>query len=853
MNLQTSWPFCGRAEKIFSRKSFFFQPTENFSAPQKKKKIARRMSMSESETEAQSVYDEEGRIKIKATCSTPPPLSGRPGGGAMVLGAGEESAPLPVHTSSFVTNFVHKAPIFMRYSSGASSVATTSELSNDRGIECPHESFFLERFGVLPARPGSLKRKNDDAGQDTAAASFSSTSQEQNLPTKRRGGGANHTCENMQGRANAEFKCALPACSFANSQRKNLTQHLKAEIHTKRALGLVEGVTGASLPPIKFCEDDSHIAMVETALYWTNNGERRRVLFSVCETCSKVRIANDQHDHLRNCVLEMINPKKGGPVTHVSAKGDQAIAFEFLDEAFNWPGVCFMLPDKSGGLRAVSTINHSQAVDAFVAVVAREERRFPLVTHTDDSINYRLGDTHAAVVQSGCFDLFVSVDKMYADTTSQLLQRLRRGELLLYAGAGAGAGWLAAHELASVNADQLFPIDLRGMTLVKARLFDRDNTATVMVASGADASDFARGTMDFHPPLPPIANNALLFEVLVVAPFFIQSLQRTCEHVAERRRAQSARFTGIMPLPCRDDDDNGDDQDEDDDDDDDQDDDDDDDDRDYDGDGKKKVVAVRTDPNGNDTICDAFDRAARAWAAKRDLRSAFDLDSVEMVQCLLRKQEFDPSIDDNAAIRWAAERGHLELVTALLRDIRVDPSARKNDAIQLAAQNGHVAVVECLLKDSRVQPEDNVNQAIRSASANGHIGVVDLLLQKTKYLRRFRYKNVEPQARTNEAIQVAAANGHAEVVERLMQDARVDPSANSNGAIRVAASNGHLPVVKLLVQDERVAADGYVALRIATYQGHHDVVDFLRTCGLVYLGQREKLKFIEQPDWSESD
>ena len=61
----------------------------------------------------------------------------------------------------------------------------------------------------------------------------------------------------------------------------------------------------------------------------------------------------------------------------------------------------------------------------------------------------------------------------------------------------------------------------------------------------------------------------------------------------------------------------------------------------------------------------------------------------------------------------AAENGHVDVVDCLLRHAMFDPSADDNHAIRLAARNGHLAVVERLLQDLRVDPSDFKSLAIR--------------------------------------------------------------------------------------------------------------------------------------------
>ena len=78
----------------------------------------------------------------------------------------------------------------------------------------------------------------------------------------------------------------------------------------------------------------------------------------------------------------------------------------------------------------------------------------------------------------------------------------------------------------------------------------------------------------------------------------------------------------------------------------------------------------------------------------------------------LIKRGFDPSYDDNWAIRAASEKGNIRMVNLLLEDDRVDPSANDNYAIRFASSGGHLQVVERLLQDERVDPSGNYNQAI---------------------------------------------------------------------------------------------------------------------------------------------
>lgn len=102
------------------------------------------------------------------------------------------------------------------------------------------------------------------------------------------------------------------------------------------------------------------------------------------------------------------------------------------------------------------------------------------------------------------------------------------------------------------------------------------------------------------------------------------------------------------------------------------------------------------------------------------------------INFLLKNKHFDPSFNDNYAIKWASYYGILSAVEKLLIDNRVDPSACKNFAIEWASANGHLEVVKALLKHNSVNPNDNNYSASRFANANKHFKIVEELLKYTK-------------------------------------------------------------------------------------------------------------------------
>jgi hypothetical protein len=99
------------------------------------------------------------------------------------------------------------------------------------------------------------------------------------------------------------------------------------------------------------------------------------------------------------------------------------------------------------------------------------------------------------------------------------------------------------------------------------------------------------------------------------------------------------------------------------------------------------------------------------------------------VQRMLESCELPVNENVDRALVLAAENGHVDVVDYLLPHAMFDPSAEDNFAIRLAAANGHLAVVERLLQDERVDPSADDNYAVRWAAQNVQLAVVDRLLE----------------------------------------------------------------------------------------------------------------------------
>ena len=106
------------------------------------------------------------------------------------------------------------------------------------------------------------------------------------------------------------------------------------------------------------------------------------------------------------------------------------------------------------------------------------------------------------------------------------------------------------------------------------------------------------------------------------------------------------------------------------------------------------------------------------------IRSASNCGHLEVVQLLLNDRRVNPAADDNFAIRWASHNGDHKIVRLLLKDERVNPAARDNEAIRWASKyrsTGHHEVIRLLLNDERVDPADSsLKLVIQPASLMGH-------------------------------------------------------------------------------------------------------------------------------------
>jgi len=134
----------------------------------------------------------------------------------------------------------------------------------------------------------------------------------------------------------------------------------------------------------------------------------------------------------------------------------------------------------------------------------------------------------------------------------------------------------------------------------------------------------------------------------------------------------------------------------------------------------------------------------------RDYIRNNDIDSIKS----LLKDGWDPSVDDNFAIKSACDKGHLEIVKLLLQDERVDPSAGGNSALRWASNYGYIKIVKLLLQDERVDPNAEFSCAIRWAIQNNHKEIVKLLMRDKRLILNTTIEDIKNYGFIKEAIKI---------------------------------------------------------------------------------------------------
>lgn len=165
----------------------------------------------------------------------------------------------------------------------------------------------------------------------------------------------------------------------------------------------------------------------------------------------------------------------------------------------------------------------------------------------------------------------------------------------------------------------------------------------------------------------------------------------------------------------------------------------------------------------------------------RTLSRAFGLsmpEYPEIAHALLDHPNFDPTYNENEAIRVAANHGNVSIIKRLLENPQVDLTARRNAALEAAVF--HQEAFEVLLADERVLNGGNLDKVLIKASESGKEHAVKLLLSLPDHLTKLKQKKgdflttfIFGLDSGRQALKKAAIRGHAEIVRLLLSDSGV--------------------------------------------------------------------------------
>lgn len=172
-------------------------------------------------------------------------------------------------------------------------------------------------------------------------------------------------------------------------------------------------------------------------------------------------------------------------------------------------------------------------------------------------------------------------------------------------------------------------------------------------------------------------------------------------------------------------------------------------------------------------------------------------------------KDYSPNarIDDNSALRYAAEHNYVDVLKLLRNEFGLtadDARSRYNYAFQVAIENDHMDVLLCLKYDFNLtidDARDDDNYALRSGAAYGNVDVL-------KFLRsEYNLTADDARAQDNAALWRAATYGYVETLRYLKTGYNLtsdDARAGNNRALKSAIKNKHVDVVKFLAEEFNV-------------------------------------------------
>ncbi|XP_023678025.1 espin-like protein [Paramormyrops kingsleyae] len=181
---------------------------------------------------------------------------------------------------------------------------------------------------------------------------------------------------------------------------------------------------------------------------------------------------------------------------------------------------------------------------------------------------------------------------------------------------------------------------------------------------------------------------------------------------------------------------------------------------------------------------------------------------------------------------YAAARGDLTCLKLLLQQT---PQCVNRQTclgatpLYLACQAGHLHVVEYLVKDCGADVHLRAHDGMTVLQAAAHMGHYALVV----WLTSFTDVNISSQDKEGAtALHFAASGGHQRILERLLRmEATVLKDGLGGTPLHNAAENGEVECCRLLVAHGVSLAerdkDGFTAVDLAEYNGHHDCAKYL--------------------------
>ena len=184
-----------------------------------------------------------------------------------------------------------------------------------------------------------------------------------------------------------------------------------------------------------------------------------------------------------------------------------------------------------------------------------------------------------------------------------------------------------------------------------------------------------------------------------------------------------------------------------------------------------------------------------------------------MAEHLLKTYEIDGSINNNALLMWATERGHVAIVKLLIGNV----TSHQTLFLYHAAVYGHIEIVRLLCATNKMDVGyDNGKLLVCAIACNRHT-VVNFLLETAPQLN-FRMNRDEP-------IRTAVAEGHGAMVRLLLAWYPCGGKTLAGELLRQAVRKGHVGIVKQLLAIQTMSESEYISLvSTAVLEGHHKIV-----------------------------